>query len=170
MKTINPNTLDKIEGEYLPEKDIKDYESRLTTRVFVLDKDKNIGLIRHKDNMLFPPGGGAEEGETVFMGSKREVAEELGVICEPVEDLGILEQYHEKWMKKFIIHHVYATTDKEEIKIEYEDYDTNLERVWMDTEEYQIILEDYITNKKPDDVWAKGILYFLNELNSFLNK
>ena len=67
-------------------------------------------------------------------------------------------------MKKFIIHHVHATTNREEIKVDYEDYDTNLERVWMSVKEYKILLEDYLTNKKPDDIWAKGILYFLNEL------
>ena len=165
MKTIDPNILNGIKDEYVPEKDMKEYEPRLTTRVFVTDKDMNIGLVRHKqDDMLFPPGGGVEEGEVIFDASKREVAEELGVICEPIDDMGILEHYHERWMKKFIIHHVHATTNREEIKVDYEDYDTNLERVWMSVKEYKILLEDYLTNKKPDDIWAKGILYFLNEL------
>lgn len=165
MKTINPNTLNGIEREYSPEKDSSEYDLRLTTRVFVIDSNMNIGLVRHlQDDMFFPPGGGVEEGETVFEASVREVVEELGVTCNPVEDLGILEQYHEKWMKKFIIHHVYATTDKQEIKIDYEDYDTNLERVWMSIEEYRTLLIDYTENKKPDDTWAKAILYFLNIL------
>jgi ADP-ribose pyrophosphatase YjhB (NUDIX family) len=162
MKTINPNILNGVDLEYQPEKDVNEYEDRITTRVFVADKDNNIGLIKHVD-MLFPPGGGVEEGETIFEASAREVIEELGVSSDPVKDLGILEQYHEKWMKKFIIHHVYATTEKQEVKVDYEDYDTNLERVWMNIEGYRILLEEYL-KKKPDDMWAKGILYFLKEL------
>ncbi|MEI6553599.1 MAG: NUDIX hydrolase [bacterium] len=163
MKTINPNILSGLDIEYNPEKALNEYEPRLTARVFVLDKDGNIGLVKHND-MLFPPGGGVEDGEGIFDASKREVAEEIHVICEPREDLGVLEHYHEKWMKKFIIHHVYATTNKDEIKVDLEDYDTNLEVVWMNLNEYIKLLEEYLG--KTDDVWAKGILYFLNELKN----
>ena len=130
MKTINPNILKNITDEYIPEKDINEYIPRPTVRVFVLDKDRNIGLVKH-DGMAFPPGGGVEESESFFDASTREVAEELHVVCEPIEDLGILDHYHEKWIKKFIIHHVYATTDKKEIKVVLVDYDTNLETIWM---------------------------------------
>jgi 8-oxo-dGTP pyrophosphatase MutT (NUDIX family) len=167
MQTINPNTLNGIDQEYIPEKPLSEYEPRLTARVFVIDSENNIGLIRHPpSNMLFPPGGGAEKGETVFEASTREVAEELGVVCTPVEDLGILEHYHDKWMKKFIIHHVYATTDKQSIEVDLVDYDTNLERVWVSIEEYRNILDNYLKNEKPDDVWAKAILYFLDAFSS----
>lgn len=165
MKKVNPNILNKVSEEYKPKEDVKKYDLRLTTRIFVLDKDRNIGLMRHAgDKIFFPPGGGVEKGETFFQGAEREVTEELGVDCTPVKDLGVLNHYHEKWFKYFEIHHIYATTDRKEVKIDYEDYDTNLERAWINVDEYIKTLDDYVKNEKPDDVWAKAILYFLKFL------
>lgn len=163
MQIINPNFLNKISEDYLPEKDISNYEIRPTVRVFVLDKDKNIGLIKNPEaGVLFPPGGGIEKNEEIFEAVQREVAEELGVFCEMVDNLGVLEHYHEKWMKFFVIHHVYAKSDRTEFKIDYEEYDTNFEKVWMNVFDYQKLLTKYI-DENPNDIWARGVLYFLNK-------
>ena len=163
MQRINPNFLNKTSEEYFPEKEISEYEIRPTVRVFVLDNENNIGLIKNPEaNILFPPGGGVEKDEEIFAAAQREVGEELGVFCEAVEDLGVLEHYHEKWMKFFVIHHIYAKSDRAEFKIDYEEYDTNFEKVWMNVFDYQKLLSKYV-DENSNDIWARGVLYFLNK-------
>jgi ADP-ribose pyrophosphatase YjhB (NUDIX family) len=56
----------------------------------VIDDDGKILLIQRADNGLWAlPGGGLDVGETPAQGAVREVLEETGVTCEPIELVGI---------------------------------------------------------------------------------
>jgi 8-oxo-dGTP pyrophosphatase MutT (NUDIX family) len=56
----------------------------------VIDVDGKILLIQRADNGLWAlPGGGVDVGETPAQGAVREVLEETGVTCEPLELVGI---------------------------------------------------------------------------------
>lgn len=165
MKEINPNTLNEISEEYIPQKNIDEYVLRPTVRVFVIDENNYIGLIKpEQSDIYFPPGGGVEGDESLFEAAKREVAEELGVLCDPQRVIGVLDHFHESWMRRFKTHHIFASTNRDELRLDYVGYDSDMEKKWMRVDDYRAVLVDHLENKEPDNVWAKAVLYFIDEL------
>ncbi len=76
----------------------KNYRERIASRAIVFDKDKNIALpYVTKKNFHKLPGGGVEEGETITEALTRELLEEIGCSVNNVRELGIIEEYRNKF-------------------------------------------------------------------------
>src|SRR3990167_2065115 len=71
---------------------------REAARAIVFDKDNNIALL-HATNKSYHklPGGGVEKGEDIIQALKREVLEEIGCEIDSIKELGIIEEYRNKF-------------------------------------------------------------------------
>jgi 8-oxo-dGTP diphosphatase len=77
------------------------YEEREAARAIVFDKEDRITLLyAAKKNYHKLPGGGVEEGEDVIGTLRREILEEIGCNIKNVRELGIIEEYR----NKFVLH------------------------------------------------------------------
>lgn len=81
----------------------KEYTERTASRGIVFDENKNIALLystRKRYHKL--PGGGIEKGEDMYQALYREVLEEIGCNITNLRELGVIEEYR----NKFSIHQV----------------------------------------------------------------
>ncbi len=71
---------------------------RRTSRAIVFDKDGNVALLhaakRHFHKL---PGGGIKEGESIEDALTRELSEEIGCAVHNVRELGIIEEFRNKF-------------------------------------------------------------------------
>lgn len=90
-------------GENIPAPE--HYEERGAARAVVFDTDGNIALLHvTKKNYHKLPGGGIEKGENVATALARELQEEIGCAVENVRELGIIEEYRNKFMQRQVSH------------------------------------------------------------------
>ena len=72
------------------------YEVRKATRTVLLNDSNEIALLYvAKDNYHKLPGGGIEEGESIFTALKREVKEEVGANIDILDDIGVIIEYRD---------------------------------------------------------------------------
>jgi len=107
MKTLKTIThADFGETHPKPEK----YIERQAVRAVVFDEVGKIALIYSQKNSFHKmPGGGVEEGENFETALRRELIEEIGCVVEDIQELGIIEEFRDK----FSFHHIsYCYTAK----------------------------------------------------------
>ncbi len=74
------------------------FRGREASRAIVFDQEKKIALLHSTKNHFHKlPGGGVEEGEDIKMALRREVLEEIGCEIENIRELGIIEEYRNKF-------------------------------------------------------------------------
>lgn len=74
------------------------YLEREASRAIVFDNNKNIALLHATRNHYHKlPGGGLEEGEDVMDALRREILEEIGCRIKNIRELGIIEEYRNKF-------------------------------------------------------------------------
>src|SRR3989338_924942 len=73
-------------------------QERKAARAIVFDKDNNVALL-HATNKSYHklPGGGVEKGEDIIEALKREAMEEIGCEDDNIKELGIVEEYRNKF-------------------------------------------------------------------------
>ena len=92
LKTIREEDL----GFDLPIPEV--FKERTAARVVCFDKDGKVGFLystTHHFRKL--PGGGVENGEDILESLKRESREELGCNIENPKEIGIIDEYFNKW-------------------------------------------------------------------------
>lgn len=128
------------------------YKERVAARAIVFDRDGNIALLHAtKKNYHKLPGGGVEVGEDIETGLARELLEEIGCVAENLRELGIIEEYRNKFDLHQLSHCFLAdlsggmgVPDLEEDEIA-----EGFETVWMNLEdsirtlEKEIGIDDY---------------------------
>lgn len=74
------------------------YKERRAARAIVFDKDKNVALLYvTKKNYHKLPGGGIEKGESIIDALQRELLEETGCLVHNIQEIGIIEEYRNKF-------------------------------------------------------------------------
>ncbi len=74
------------------------YRKREASRAIVFDKESKVALLHvTKNNYHKLPGGGIEAGEDISTALDREVLEEIGCSIGNVRELGIIEEYRDKF-------------------------------------------------------------------------
>lgn len=74
------------------------YNERKAARAIVFDADKKVALLHAtKVNYHKLPGGGVEEGEDWIEALKREALEEIGCQIKNIQELGVVEEYRDKF-------------------------------------------------------------------------
>lgn len=87
---------DKDLGLDNPAPDI--YLERGASRAVVFDLDNNVALLHStKSHYHKLPGGGLEKGESVEDALRRELLEEIGCNIKNIRELGIIEEYRNKF-------------------------------------------------------------------------
>ena len=120
------------------------YKERHATRAIVFDAQNYIGLIYStKKNYHKLPGGGVEEGEELIDSLKREVMEEIGCHIDTITELGIVEEFRNKFALHQISHCYIAYVLGAKNKPNYEQYEIaeGFEPVWMSLDEAIATLE-----------------------------
>jgi len=74
------------------------HKERRASRAIVFDKDGKIALLHvTKKHYHKLPGGGMETGESIEDALRREVSEEIGCSIENIRELGIIEEFRNKF-------------------------------------------------------------------------
>ena len=74
------------------------FEERRASRAIVFDSDNNIALLdASKAGYHKLPGGGIEEGEEIQQALRREMQEEIGCDITDIRELGVIEEYRNKF-------------------------------------------------------------------------
>ena len=75
-----------------------DYKERKAARAIVFDGEKDVALLHVTKNKYHKlPGGGIEQGEDIKTALRREALEEIGCAIGNIRDLGIIEEYRNKF-------------------------------------------------------------------------
>ncbi|MEK7614519.1 MAG: NUDIX domain-containing protein [Patescibacteria group bacterium] len=128
------------------------YKERKASRAIVFDKDKNVALLYStKKDYYKLPGGGVEKKETIASALKRELLEEIGCSVENIRELGIIEEYRNKFELHQLSYCFLADIlgDKSTPHFEEDEIAEGFEPVWMSIEEAiktlesEINVEDY---------------------------
>lgn len=83
-------------GENIPAS--KEYKKREAVRAVAFDENNHIALLfSQKNNFHKLPGGGMEEGEDFETALRRELMEEIGCTIEAIQELGIIEEFRNKF-------------------------------------------------------------------------
>lgn len=78
----------------IPEKFIE----RKASRAVVFDKENNVALFHAtKKHYHKLPGGGVDEGESIEAALTREIKEEIGCEIDNIRELGVIEEYRNKF-------------------------------------------------------------------------
>ena len=128
------------------------YRERKASRAIVFDKDKKVALLHAtKKNFHKLPGGGIEEGENTADALARELLEEIGCSADNIRELGIIEEYRNKFNLHQISYCFLADLvgDKGIPNLEEDEIADGFEPVWMsvkdaiETLESEINVQDY---------------------------
>ena len=78
--------------------DVAIHKERGASRAVVFDNDGNIALLHAtKKNFHKLPGGGIEQGESIEKALHREIMEEIGCTIKNIRELGIIEEFRNKF-------------------------------------------------------------------------
>jgi 8-oxo-dGTP pyrophosphatase MutT (NUDIX family) len=89
--------------------DIK-YVIRKAGRAVVFDDEGNVAVLHvQKGDYWKIPGGGVKDGESVIIGTEREVEEEAGVDITIKDEIGEIIEYRDSWEQKQISYCFLAT-------------------------------------------------------------
>lgn len=119
-------------------------------------KDNKVLLARHTygsgKGKLIIPGGYVEYGETPQDALKREFSEEVNIVIEPKDIIGIRFNNHD-WYVVFTAEYISGTAES--------DHDENSEVIWMDIAEALINADVPELTKIMISTWAKqnGLVY-----------
>jgi ADP-ribose pyrophosphatase YjhB (NUDIX family) len=74
------------------------YKERSASRAVVFDRDRKVALLHAtKKHYHKLPGGGIEAGEDIETALRRELSEEIGCSVQNIRELGIIEEYRNKF-------------------------------------------------------------------------
>ena len=121
------------------------YREREAARAIVFDKDKNIALL-HATNKSYHklPGGGIEKGENIIQALKREAMEEIGCEIDNIKELGIIEEYRNKFSLHQLSHCFVANLkgEKGTPHLEADELEDGFETVWLNINDAIKIIEN----------------------------
>jgi len=140
LKTIR----DKDLG--LPFEDPEAYkQERKAARAIVFDKDNNVALL-HATNKSYHklPGGGVEKGEDIIEALNREAMEEIGCEIDNIKELGIVEEYRNKFSLHQLSYCFIANLkgEKGTPHLEADEIEDGFETVWLNIDEAIKIIEN----------------------------
>jgi len=113
------------------------YRERKASRAIVFDKDKKIALLHAtKKNFHKLPGGGIEDGENITNALARELLEEIGCSANNIRELGIIEEYRNKFELHQISYCFLADLvgNKGTPNLEEDEIADGFEPIWMSIE------------------------------------
>lgn len=123
---------DKDFGLDNPSPDV--YLEREASRAIVFDGDNNVALL-HSTNYHYHklPGGGIEGGEDMMDALRREISEEIGCEIKNIRELGIIEEYRNKFALHQTSYCFIADLDGEKGTPHFEDAELadGFETVWL---------------------------------------
>lgn len=97
MKKIATLTDREIHNES-PLKDKGNYTVRKAARAILFDNDNKIALLNlTKMGNHKLPGGGIEDGEDIHLALAREIQEEVGCAAEILGEVGVIEEFRDKF-------------------------------------------------------------------------
>ena len=148
-------------------------QEREAVRAIIFDQDNNIALLHAaKNNYHKLPGGGVENGEDFVQALRREVMEEVGCEIENIKELGIIEEYRNKFSLHQLSYCFVANVKGEKgiPQLEADEIEEGFETVWLKIDEVVAIIEK---EKEREHYASKFItkrdLIFLREVKKFLN-
>ena len=144
MKTILTIS-DKDFGLDFPDAPI--YKERGADRAVVFDNDKKIALL-HVTKLHYHklPGGGIEQGESIEDALRRELSEEIGCSVKNIRELGIIEEFRNKFSLHQLSHCFLADLDGEKgaPHLEQDEIADGFETVWLSIEDAIKALDDEV--------------------------
>lgn len=120
-------------------------QERRASRALVFDKDRNLALLNAKNKGYHKlPGGGIEKGEDVIEALKREAMEEIGCEINNIKELGIVEEYRNKFSLHQLSYCFITDLDGEKgiPQLEADEIEDGFEPVWVNIGEAITILEN----------------------------
>ncbi|MGB7957828.1 MAG: NUDIX domain-containing protein [Minisyncoccia bacterium] len=142
MKTIL-TIRDKDFGLDFPDPPV--YQERGAARAVVFDGDRKIALL-HVTKLHYHklPGGGIEKGESVEDALQRELSEEIGCSVKNVRELGIIEEFRNKFLLHQLSYCFLADLDGEKgaPHLEQDEIADGFETVWLNIKDAIRALED----------------------------
>ena len=127
-------------------------QERKASRAIVLDENGNVALLHAtKKHFHKLPGGGVEAGESIEEALKRELAEEIGCMAKNIRELGIVEEFRNKFSLHQLSYCFIADISGEKgiPHLEPDEIADGFETVWLSLEdaintiEGEALVEDY---------------------------
>src|SRR3989344_1565353 len=118
---------------------------RKASRAIVFDKDNNIALLHAKNKSYHKlPGGEIEDGEDIFQALRREAMEEIGCEIDNIKELGIVEEYRNKFSLNQLSYCFIANLkgEKGTPHLEADEIEDGFETVWLNIDEAIKIIEN----------------------------
>ena len=119
-------------------------KERRAARAVIFDANRNVVLLHvSKKNFHKLPGGGMEEGEGIVEALRREIREEVGCEITHIKELGIVEEFRNKFNVHQLSYCFYADVigDIGEPAFEQDEIDDGFEPVWLTLDAALDILE-----------------------------
>ncbi len=120
------------------------YKERVAARAVVFDDAGQVALLHaSKKHFHKLPGGGVEAGESIEAALERELLEEIGCAVTNVRELGIVEEFRNKFNLRQLSHCFLADLagSKGSPDLEEDEIADGFETVWLDLDEAIGILE-----------------------------
>lgn len=135
----------EIFEDNLTKEDCKDVPSRTAVRGIIKKDDLYLTVHLSKYDITTFPGGGIESNETLIDCVKREVLEETGVECEPIEEtIRIKEYFHDSlWTNIYFVCAFVKQTDQQALTSEEVDLQLNVK--WQSLETLMNTFENNMT-------------------------
>ncbi len=112
-----------------------EYRLRPTVKAIIVDEKNNVAILKARGHYLLP-GGGIEKDENKIDALKREMMEEIGCSVTDIEEIGISNQFRNKYMAHYEVNFFVAKVvgEKGEPTTTQEDELKSIELFWHDKE------------------------------------